>query len=575
MTTTRAGIALGLGLFAAHHAGADEPAWAPVGREVPAAVSPTPAGRGLVFATPPARRTPAPAPAARPTPPPTPASGGLTWRPASGTMPTAVPAPPAYIPPADAPQTLPAPRPVPREPSLAYPPIPGPTLVPHLTPPAAANTTAAAWSGQVWGTGGGMPVVGDPGHAAGPVYGPAIEVRHNVVGSPEVRLSRDYGAGDLFGGPPAVGRAGSGLVGVGRAGDGIPDNSFVSAEYLLWWVNRGNIPVLASTSTDGGFGFVGEPGARSLLGPGAFGPSFMDGLRVRAGTWFADGCDVGVDAGFFFLGRRSDGFAVGSDAAPTLTRPFFAPNPGIEGPFGELVAAPGLATGALVVENNTFLWGADVNLLRAGCRTCDTHRFAFAGFRHLNLDEGLSITETITAGPTAPLPEGTAILVRDSFIARNRFYGGQVGYAAGRQWDRVDVQGRASVALGVTRQELEIDGFQGVTPPGGATAVFNGGLLAAGPNLGTFTRDTFSVVPELTVNVGCRVTPNVRAFVGYNLLYWSGVVRPGDSIDTTVDTTFVPNGPGFPFSGQNRPQPKFDSSGLWVHGVSFGAELRW
>ena len=301
----------------------------------------------------------------------------------------------------------------------------------------------------------------------------------------------------------------------------------------------------------------------------------MDGLRIRAGTWFADSCDLGIDVSFFFLGRRSDGFAVGSDTAPTLTRPFFATNPGINGPFGEIVAAPGLATGALVVENNTFLWGADINLLRAGCRTCDTHRFAFVGFRHLNMDEGLSLTETITAGPTAPLPEGTAILVRDSFIARNRFYGGQVGYAAGRDFGQFDVQGRASVALGVTHQELEIDGFQGVTPPGGATAVFNGGLLAAGPNLGTFARDKFAVVPELTFNVGYKVTPNLRTFVGYNLLYWSDVVRPGDSIDPTVDATFVPNGPQVPFSGQNRPQPRFDSSGLWVHGVSFGAELRW
>jgi hypothetical protein len=65
-------------------------------------------------------------------------------------------------------------------------------------------------------------------------------------------------------------------------------------------------------------------------------------------------------------------------------------------------------------------------------------------------------------------------------------------------------------------------------------------------------------------------------YAGYNFLYWNNVIRPGDQIDRTVDVTFVPNPPaGVPASGQNRPQPLFRQSDLWVNGIQFGAELRW
>ena len=35
---------------------------------------------------------------------------------------------------------------------------------------------------------------------------------------------------------------------------------------------------------------------------------------------------------------------------------------------------------------------------------------------------------------------------------------------------------------------------------------------------------------EATVNLGYWLTPHVKAYVGYNCLFWSNVVRPGDQI---------------------------------------------
>ena len=116
--------------------------------------------------------------------------------------------------------------------------------------------------------------------------------------------------------------------------------------------------------------------------------------------------------------------------------------------------------------------------------------------------------------------------------------------------------------------------------PGQAPLVFRGGLLATGPNLGNFSQTAFSVVPEVTLNVGYQLTPTLRAYVGYNFLYWTNVIRPGDQIDRVVDLSFVPNsqlanGQPVPFSGVARPRAAFSESDLWVQGVQFGAELRW
>jgi hypothetical protein len=95
-------------------------------------------------------------------------------------------------------------------------------------------------------------------------------------------------------------------------------------------------------------------------------------------------------------------------------------------------------------------------------------------------------------------------------------------------------------------------------------------------NIGTRTNSEFTVVPELTLNAGYEFKPGVRAFVGFNLLYWSNVVRPGDQIDRGIDVSFIPNAPmGIPATNQIRPAPVIVDSDLWLLGLNFGLEFRW
>lgn len=577
MNSARAGIVLGL-IVLVGFAQADDVSWKPATPSLPAVPPAVPrqssATQGLVFA--PISHSSATASSPMPagvTSSAHSAEPGLTW------VPARTPAIPEQMP-------LPAPRPVipdafpppaadPRPDTFPQPDVPKPMpLHPQLTPPEPVPAPTAGWSNEIWGTRTAADVIAGSTPEGTIVEAPANlrskPVRYHGVSSPNVVLNRDHHFLDIFG-LPLLGDDGNSVF----LGEGAPvTNSYVQVEYLLWWLQTGTIPVLASTSNNGGFGFLNNPGSTAILGPGRFGPSLMDGMRIRAGTWFHGG-GTGLDASFFFLGRRNTGFAVGSDTTPIITRPFFAPNPGVAGEFGEQVAYPGQSTGSLAVESNTSLWGADINLLNCVCRTCDSRSNWFLGFRHLNMQEGLRITENLIAGPMAPQPLGTSIVVQDSFQTRNRFYGAQLGWGVGRTRGRFDIDGRVSVALGSTHQELEIAGFQAITPPGGQTATYSGGLLATGPNLGTFSRNRFSVVPEFTMNLGYLFSPNFRAYVGYNLIYWSNVIRPGEQIDRTVDLTYIPNGPAVPFSGQVRPQPLFRSSDMWVQGIQFGAEFRW
>src|SRR6185503_19455136 len=113
-------------------------------------------------------------------------------------------------------------------------------------------------------------------------------------------------------------------------------------------------------------------------------------------------------------------------------------------------------------------------------------------------------------------PVGTRVFVQDRFVTKNSFNGGQAGIVYERRMGRWDWDARASVALGATHQVLEIDGAQVRTPPGATPMTFRGGLLAAGPNLGRFTSDRFSIVPEFGINAGYWITPSIRAYAGYN-----------------------------------------------------------
>ncbi|HMC65633.1 MAG TPA: BBP7 family outer membrane beta-barrel protein [Gemmataceae bacterium] len=349
-----------------------------------------------------------------------------------------------------------------------------------------------------------------------------------------------------------------------------------SAELLLWWTKGQHMPPLVTTSSAASAGILGAPDTVVLFGGSVADRSMQPGGRFTIGRWFGPCQNWALETTYFFLSDDPINFSVTSDRFPVLARPFFNINTGTE--FSEVIASPGLARGAVAVYAPMQFWGIELNARKPIYNDCCWKLDVLAGFRHLELNEGLHVTEGILVDPAVPGFGGDSILVTDRFNTRNNFYGGQLGLLTEWRRGRWSLDARWKVALGATHEVVNITGAQLVTPPGGSTSVFVGGLDALPSNIGRHDRTRFAVVPEVGVNLGFNFTPWLRGFLGYNFLYWSNVVRPGEQIDREINVRQIP-GPNFPTGGSNttvaRPTVPFKSTDFWAHGVNLGLELKY
>jgi hypothetical protein len=349
------------------------------------------------------------------------------------------------------------------------------------------------------------------------------------------------------------------------------------SEYLLWWIQGQSVPVLATTGSPTQFGILGAPTTQILYGGNQIGTNPFSGGRFTLGYWLDDERTKGIEITGFFLGTNSSSFSTNSSMNPVIARPFLEVNNGQES--AQLTALPGVGVGALTINAPTSLWGLESNLRCLMCCGCNYRIYAIAGFRNINLDESLSITENVQGLPTAEPPfTNQAATVNDYFGTQNHFYGGQVGLDARWYWGRWSIEGRGKVAIGDTAQILDISGSQRFVSPTGVVQNFTGGLFALPSNIGHFSHNAFSVIPEIGLNLGYQILPNLRGYVGYNFLYWSNVIRPGTSIDRGLDVTQIPN---FPLNPEPapvpglHPAPIFHEVGIWAQGITAGFEYNY
>ncbi|HEV3144327.1 MAG TPA: BBP7 family outer membrane beta-barrel protein [Gemmataceae bacterium] len=361
-----------------------------------------------------------------------------------------------------------------------------------------------------------------------------------------------------------------------------------SAEFLMWWVSNTTSPPLLATAPTRPTNVAPIPPGTTLLFDGSsLYPTNRYGTRLTLG-WWIDPCGMNaIEASAFFLGTAylNQNFDA-ANFGGVLFRPFHVVNSGAAngGNFSENVNEPGGA-GSVAITGYSSLWGAEVDYRRKLCCCGCSHLDFLFGFRYLNLNEQLQISESF-GNPNLPLGPGNSVIgtLTDRFTTRNDFYGLQIGVSGERCFGRWTIDGTAKVAYGYTDQSVTIFGQQVVTAalPPQPTGTFNGGLLALPSNIGTWHTSTFSVVPEVDLNIGFYLTPRVKLFVGYTSLIWTGVMRPGDQIDTNVDATRIPNfngtqANGTPFVPTNAPNPvvPFRRTDLWVNGINVGLQLKW
>ncbi len=107
--------------------------------------------------------------------------------------------------------------------------------------------------------------------------------------------------------------------------------------------------------------------------------------------------------------------------------------------------------------------------------------------------------------------------------------------------------------------------------PGQAASLLPGGLLALPSNIDVYDSNQFSVVPELGITLGYDFSPQLRAIIGYDFVYWNSVARPGDQIDLNLDPRQFPP-PAI--VGATRPEFTLHTSDYWAQGVNLGLDLR-
>jgi hypothetical protein len=369
------------------------------------------------------------------------------------------------------------------------------------------------------------------------------------------------------------------------------DCFWFSAGYEASWVKPWHLPaplVTTGSLNDDHPGALGQPGTTVLIsGPSDFGQ--FSGIRASAGVYLDEANHWAVEGIGFLQFARSQHFSAISDATgnPEIARPFFNVLPQPEPGERVLVDAfPGQAAGGAFVDARTQLLGAEVNLKNSCCPTDHCHLGVLAGFRFLRLAESLTIRDSVAPLEGSSLPFQTigavppdTISDMDSFYTANHFYGFQLGANAGWEGKWLFVNGYGKVALGVTDQEVDINGSSTLVTPSG-NQVAGGALLALPSNIGHHTRTIIGFVPEGGLDFGVKVLPCLRLTAGYSFMYWNAVVRPGAQIDRNVNPSLVPTDSTFTQAGMflgspQRPEFQFHNETYWIHTLTIGLDFHY
>ena len=376
---------------------------------------------------------------------------------------------------------------------------------------------------------------------------------------------------------------------------------WASADYLLWWVKKAPLPPVVTTgafdpdtfdpTVNPSPGAIGTADTVFLRGGRGIDLGTFSGLQARAGYWFDDRRTIGVEAGAFLLERRSASYTATSDAngVPLLKVPYFDTSTGQE--IGANVTFAndtanqiGGLVGSVSVVNTLRFWGADAAVAYNVYDNKLLRFDALVGLRYLDLDESVRIFQSATpigqpliAGFLGnDVPIGATLTSLDNFHTRNQFYGGTVGGRAYVQvFDSLGVSLLGRVGLGVTEQRSAVGGLSTLIMPGVPTMTAQGGTLALPSNSGIRRGSDFTVVPEVNLNVHYQVTSYLTATVGYNYLYWSSVVRPGNQIDHNVDSRQIPTVQNYdPGVVATSPAPMLKRTDFWANGVNFGLSFQ-
>jgi hypothetical protein len=363
------------------------------------------------------------------------------------------------------------------------------------------------------------------------------------------------------------------------------DHCWFTLQYLMGF-QRHDQMVAPLVTTDTGIsthlGALGQPGT-SILFPNVLSYAMQSGFRTNFGFFVDNSGCYSLEGDLLYFIPVGTHYQNQSDALgnPIIARPVYDVSglgaPPAPGERGVLDSTPAGLAGGVRIDTKSELYGAEFNARRYWTLAPGWRLDGLVGFRYLHLDESLLIQDNFSPflpGAVtflgAPVPVGAVLTDFDSFYTRNNFYGGQLG--ARIRWDRdwFFMSSYAKLAVGATTQQAIINGGTQLFSGGTITST-QGGVLALPSNIGNYKRMMIGVVPELGLNLGINVTPNLAITGGYSFLLWNSVLRPGGTIDHNVNTSSIPTSPAF-LTPTGPPAPLFHYNGevWWMHQINIG-----
>jgi|GEM_PF-2090140 len=351
-----------------------------------------------------------------------------------------------------------------------------------------------------------------------------------------------------------------------------PAEFWTELEYLLWWMKPvcQKKPLLNTGSeSDAVPGAAGQPNTRPILGSSKYEMPAASGARATIGFWLPEYQEFGWEASGFWLPEVRNTHAFSSFAgSPATYLPYTDQNNISQAlPF----TIPGQVEGGIVATGSSELWGAETNALwrvAEQCGICTRRVVLLAGFRYVNLRDEILINQAQIARSDASFALGGA-----QYVTQNHFFGGQVGARVELNYGDWSIEATGKFAPGETKLISDIAGSALYAGQQVLPGSVPGPLLAFPSNIGRSETWALSFAQELSLKLRYRLSQNVQATLGYDLLYLNRIVCPGDQMPLLVNVTQIPQ--LGPVAGKVEPKPLLFHTDYFAQGLTAGLEFRY
>lgn len=332
---------------------------------------------------------------------------------------------------------------------------------------------------------------------------------------------------------------------------------WIRGELLFSWMKERNSPPLVVSNDAGALPQIGVAGARTELGD-PLDTTFSTGILLEWGR-YRDECH-GFSGRFRYIGGNGDGVVLSGNqnqADRSYGIPF------LDGGANDavIVSQQGLTSGTVdVLYKSSLLMAEAISHYRyqggSSGQIDLTAGYTFAAF-----NDSVRIRTTTTEINDGTLPRTDH---SDSFNAKNRFHGMQLGMTSLKHYQKWSLRSMAKVHFGYNQQTVEINGQTTDFLANAPVANFNAGILAD-ENQGVLQRDAFTWMPELDIDLEYHYRRNLDLTLGYTFLLLDDVAIAGEHIDPNVSPTppgaadVVPA--GFPLHSTTH----------WVQSINIGA----